>query len=70
MNRIVGANVLAVLLTLAALAGHAQEQNVGEENLAELINTLTTSGFTESMLPRYPDTTWADALTIVAAARS
>ena len=67
MKKTIGANVLAALLTLAAPAGHAQGQSVGEENLAELIEMLATSGFTETMLPLYRDTTWADALTILAA---
>ena len=67
MNTTIGANVLAALFALTAPAGHAQEQSAGEENLAELIETLATSGFTEAALPLYHEAVWADALTILAA---
>ncbi|MCY4137695.1 MAG: ankyrin repeat domain-containing protein [Rhodobacteraceae bacterium] len=67
MNKTFGANVLAALFALTAPAGHAQEQSAREENLAELIETLATSGFTEATLPLYHETVWADALTILAA---
>ena len=67
MNRIFGAGALAALLTLTGPTGHAQETDAGEERLAELVGTLATSGFSEAMLPRYPNLAWADALTILAA---
>lgn len=67
MNKTIGANVLAALFALTAPVGHAQEQSAGVENLAELIETLATSGFTEATLPLYHETVWADALTILAA---
>lgn len=67
MNKAIGASFLAALLALTAPAGHAQRQGAGEDDLTVLIETLTTSGFTEAMLPLYRDRVWADALTILAA---
>ncbi len=60
------ANLLAVLVTLAAPGGHAQEQPSREARLSDLLETLATSGFSDAMLPRHDDMAWADALTILA----
>ena len=67
MKRTIGGSILAVLLALPAPAGHAQEADAGAESLAELMEALTASGFSETLLPSHSDTTWADALTILAA---
>ena len=67
MNRTIGGSLLAILLTLTVSAGHAREPDAGEESLAELMEALSASGFSEAMLPRYPDLAWADALAILAA---
>ena len=67
MKDLIGSNLLAAFLALTATAGHAQEQGAGGEELDALIGTLTSSGFTETMLSGYDNMTWADALTILAA---